>query len=190
MNGKFLTHEEFRAKRLKEKAARMAKATPFKEKKKASVTAYRQLIDIASKAVYSVGIYDPKGYNQFHPAEMSAFDLGKEAHMALQASRFITDGHPDWHWYLNYPENNESQELEDLLKAQAGVKTRKALFNGAGYVALTLQDGEIKVMPWRYRGQGHWEGIRGLQATVLPQAASNAEFGAAIHTAIAVSRDA
>jgi len=76
---KVLTFEEQRAKALAEAAERKKRAKPPKESQKAQVTAYRQFTKINSQAVYRGGCYDPKGYENYFPSDMNAFDIGREA---------------------------------------------------------------------------------------------------------------
>ena len=187
---KVLTKEEFAAKLRKEREERAKKIKPPKEFKLAGVSAYRRFVEIHSSAVYGAGYPDPKGYHQYFAPEMSAFDLGREARAALMASRFITPEHPEWDSVIRIPRSEEFKAWEEEDKARAGVKTLKALFNGAGNVGLRLQDGQIRLSPSRHRGRGHWEGIRGQEDTVLPEGVSDAELGAVIVELLEVSRAA
>jgi CDI immunity protein len=186
---KVLTFEEQQAKLRAEIAERKKNIKPPPESKHAGVTAYRKFTEIYSQAVYRSAHYDPKGYKQYFPPEMTALDLGREARAALTASRFITPDHPEWESIMRFFTNAESKAWEETRKARAGVKTLKALFNGAGDVSLQLQDGQIEISPLRYRSQGHWEGIRGVEATVLPEDVTDEAFGAAILAALEVSRN-
>ncbi len=187
---KVLTTEEWIAKRQAEAAERRKHAKPAKESKSAQVTAYRKFTQINSQAVYRSGYHDPKGYEAYFAPEMSNADLGREAHKALLASRFITPDHPEWEAVMRFPTKEEIKAAEEADKARAGVKTLKALFNGAGHVSLRLQDGQIEIKPWRYRGRGHWEGIRGHDDTILPEDVPDDVFGKAILDALDISRSA
>ena len=186
---KVLTFEEQRAKALAEAAERKKRSKPPKESKNAQVTAYRKFTQINSQAVYGAAYGDPKGYEEYFPPEMSAQDIGREARKALLASRFITPDHPEWDAVMRFPTKEEIKDSEEADKARAGVKTLKALFNGAGNVSLRLQDAQIEIKPWRYRARGHWEGIRGHEDedTVLPENVSDKELGEAIKTALDIS---
>ncbi|MCG7630081.1 contact-dependent growth inhibition system immunity protein [Epibacterium sp. MM17-32] len=187
---KVLTTEEWIAKRRAEAAERKKRSKPAKESKDAQVTAYRQFTKINSQAVYRGGCYDPKGYENYFPSEMNAHDIGREARKALLASRFIAPDHPEWDAVMRFPTADEIRAAQEANKARAGVKTLKALFNGAGNVSLRLQDGQIEITPWRYRGRGHWEGIRGHEDPVLPEDVSDETLGKAILDALDVSRSA
>lgn len=187
---KVLTTEEWIAKRRAKAAERKKRSKPPKESKNAQVKAYRKFTQINSQAVHGVAYGDPKGYEDYFPPEMSAHDIGREARKALLASRFITPDHPEWDAVMRFPTKEEIKASEEADKARAGVKTLKALFNGAGHVSLRLQDGQIEIRPSRYRGRGHWEGIRGHEDTVLAGNVSDEEFGGAILDALEVSRNA
>ncbi|MDN2567839.1 contact-dependent growth inhibition system immunity protein, partial [Aquibium sp. A9E412] len=65
-----------------------------------------------------------------------------------------------------------------------------ALYKGVGGVSLTLRDGIIFIEADRYEGRGGFGGIKGAQPIELPETVSDAELGAAIRAAIAVSRAA
>ena len=121
---------------------------------------------------------------------MNAHDIGREARKALLASRFITPDHPEWDAVMRFPTKEEFKAWEEADKARAGVKTLKALFNGAGNVSLRLQDGQIEIKPTRYRGRGHWEGIRGHEDTVLPEDVSDEALGKAVLKALDISKSA
>lgn len=187
---KVLTFEEQRTKALAEAAERKKRSKPPRESKDAQVTAYRKFTQINSQAVYGAAYGDPKGYADYFPPEMSAQDIGREARKALLASRFITPDHPEWDAVMRFPTKEEIKASEEADKARAGVKTLKALFNGAGNVSLRLQGGQIEIKPWRYRGRGHWEGIRGHEDAALPEDVSDEAFGKAILDALDISRSA
>lgn len=187
---KVLTFEEQRAKALAEAAERKKRAKPPKERKSAYVTGYSKFTEIASQAVYGASYPDPKGYHQYLLSDLTALEIGGHARAALLASRFITPEHPEWDDVIRFPTKEEFNALEEADKARAGVKTLKALFNGAGHVSLKLQDGKITIKPTRYRGRGHWEGIRGHEDTVLPEDVSDETFGKAILDALDISRSA
>ena len=185
-----LTFEEQRAKAFAEAAERKRRSKPPKESKAALVTAYRKFTKIVSQAVYRSGCRDPKGNENCFPSDMNAFDIGREARTALLASRFIAPAHPEWDEVMRFPTADEIKAAQEDNKARAGVKTLKALFNGAGNVSLRLQEGQIEITPWRYRGSGHWEGIRGHEDTVLPEDVSDEAFGKAVMDALDISRSA
>ena len=187
---KVLTFEEQRAKALARAAEWKKRAKPPKESKDAIINAHRAFTKIISFAVYRSGCPDPKGYNEYHGPNMNAEDIGREARAALMASRFITPDHPEWESVMRFPTKEELKALDEADKARAGVKTLKALYNGAGSVTLTLQDAKIRLKPWRYRGRSSWEGIRGHEDTVLPEDVSDEAFGKAILDALDISRSA
>jgi CDI immunity protein len=162
-------------------------APPPPERKQATIYAFRRFTWILSHAVYGAAYGDPKGYDRFLPAEMSDEALGRAARAALSASRFITPDHPEWAELMRFPTKEEDKAEDDRLKAQAGVKTIKALYSGAASVRLRLQNGVIKINASRYRGSGHWEGIPGAEPVELPQLVSDAELGAAIREGLAIS---
>jgi CDI immunity protein len=186
---KELTTEEWTAKRQAAAAEQRKKVKPPPERKEAGVTAYRKFTEISSNAVYRSAHPDPKGYKQYFAPEMTALDLGREARAALMASRFITPDHPEWDAVMRIPTDVQFKAWQEEDKARAGVKTLKALFNGAGFVSFRLQEGQIKIVPWHHRSQGHWEGVRGVEATVLPEDVTDEAFGAAILAALEVSRN-
>tara|TARA_R110002051_G_C8573891_1_gene476236 strand:+ start:121 stop:690 length:570 start_codon:yes stop_codon:yes gene_type:complete len=187
---KVLTTEEWIAKRRAEEAEQKKRAKPPKVSKDAIINAHRAFTKIVSFAVYRSGCPDPKGYNEYLEPNMNAEDIGREARAALMASRFITPDHPEWESIMRFPTKEEIKALDEAEKARAGVKTLKALYNGAGSVTLTLQDAKIRLKPWRYRGRSSWEGIRGHEDTVLPEDVSDEAFGKAILDALDVSRSA
>lgn len=187
---KVLSKEEFAEKMRAEAAERKKRSKPPKERKSAYVTAYRTFTEIASHAVYGISYPDPKGYNEYLPPDLTALEIGGHARAALLASRFITPDHPEWDDVIRFPTKEEFKAWEEADKARAGVETLKALFNGAGHVSLDLQDGKIKIKPTRYRGRGHWEGIRGHEDTVLPEDVPDEALGKAILDALDVSRSA
>jgi len=166
------------------------KPVPPKEWKSGGVTAYRFFTRIYSRAVYGSAHLDPKGYDRFHPPVMTNVDLGREARAALLASRFITPDHPEWDTAIRFPTDEEIRVREGKLKRRAGVSSRKALYAGAGFVSLSLQDRLIRIRPSRYAGRGGWEGIPGIEPTTLPESVSNEELGAAINVALELSRNA
>lgn len=187
---KVLTTEEWIAKRRAEAAERKKRSKPPQESKKAIINAHRAFTNILSFAVYRSGCPDPKGYNKYFAPEMNAEEIGRETRAALMASRIIAPDHPEWDTVMRFPTSEEIKALNEADKARAGVKTLKALYNGAGSVTLTLQDAKIRLKPWRYRGRSSWEGIRGHEDTVLPEDVSDEAFGKAILDALDVSRSA
>ncbi|WP_169738511.1 contact-dependent growth inhibition system immunity protein [Afifella pfennigii] len=166
------------------------KPPPPRQRKQAQVRGYRFFTRILSQAVYRSAHPDPAGYNNVFRPQMTDVDLGREARAALAASRFIAPDHPEWDSVIRFPTDDEIQAFEAREKALAGVKTQKALYGGAGLVALELQDGALEVDALRYAGRGGWEGIPGIQPTVLPESVSDAELGAAINAALEKSRNA
>ncbi|GHE03645.1 hypothetical protein GCM10008024_27830 [Allgaiera indica] len=133
---------------------------------------------------------DPRGYHEYLSPDLTALEIGGHARAALLASRFIAPDHPEWDEVIRFPTKEEFKAWEEADKARAGVKTLKALFNGAGHVSLDLQEGEINLIPWRYRGRGHWEGIRDHEDTVLAEEVSDEALGKAILDALDISRSA
>ena len=187
---KVLTFEQQRAKALAEAAERKKRAKPPKESRKAIIKAHSAFTKIVSFAVYRSGCPDPKGYNEHFPSEMNAEDIGREARAALMASRIIAPDHPEWESVMRFPTPEEIKALNEADKARAGVKTLKALYNGAGSVTLTLQDTKIRIKPWLYRGRASWEGIRGQEDMVLPEDMPDEALGKAILDALDISRSA
>lgn len=161
---------------------------PPAESREATVEAYRQFTHVFSQAVYSAAVGDPKGYAAFLDPEPASEDLGRAVHDALATSRFITPDHPEWDTVMRPPTADEIKAREDDLKRRAGVKTSKALYNGVGSVAVTLQDGQIELSPLRHLGRGAWEGIRGHEPVRLPESIPDAELGQAVAAAIEISR--
>jgi len=166
------------------------KPPPLPPTKHAGIEAYRTFTRIYSLAVYSLAVVDPKGYDAVFVPDMAAADLGREARAALAASGFIPPDHPEYHSLIRFPTEEETGALEARDMAVAGVKTRAALYKGAGYVALRMKEGVIEVVALRYRGHGHWEGIRGYTPQQLPETVTDDAFGAAILAAIDRSRRA
>ncbi len=186
-----MSHEravaQLRARFLRE---RESEPSPPKPHKQATVEAYRAFTRIYSHAVYGAAYPDPFGYDQIHAAQMPDGELGCEARSALLASRFVAPEHPDWDRVIRIPTDDELREEEERDRKRAGVRSLRALYAGAGSVSLRLQDGEITIEAERYRGRGHWEGIRGMEPTTLPESVSDEELGAAINAALQVSRNA
>lgn len=162
---------------------------PPAESREATVEAYRQFTHVFSQAVHSTAVGDPKGYAAFLDAEPAREDLGRALHDALTASRFTTPDHPEWDTIMRPPTADEIKAREADLKRRAGVKTNKALYKGVGSVAVTLQDGQIKLNPLRHRGRGAWEGIRGHEPIRWTASVSDAELGDAVTAAIEISRN-
>ena len=187
---KVFTEEEWATKRRKEREERRKTIKPPAKRKQAMIKRYRSFTRIFSQAVYGASYPDPKGYSQYFDADLSAEEMGREARAALMASRFIDPEHPEWDEVIRIPTKEEFDAWDDANKARAGVKTLKALYNGAGNVSLGLQDGTIEISPWRYRGRGHWEGIRGQEDVVLPEGVSDDALGQAILSALEISRNA
>jgi hypothetical protein len=154
----------------------------------ATVEALRHFTHIFSQAVYRAAVGDPRGYAAFLDPEPAREDLGRALHDALAASRFITPDHPDWDTVMRPPTEDEIRAQEDDLKRRAGIKTRKALYNGAGLVSVTMRDGAIELRPLLHLGRGAWEGIKGHEPVRLPESVSNAELGEAVAAAIEISR--
>ena len=176
---------------MKAQSARKPKpppAPPPAESREATVEAFRHFTYVFSHAVYRAAYGDPKGYAAFLDAEPAAEVLGRAVYYALAASRFITPDHPEWDTVMRPPTAVEIKGREDDLKRRAGVKTNKALYNGVGSVAVTLQDGKIELHPLRHRGRGAWEGIKGHEPVRLADSASSAELGEAVAAAIEISR--
>ena len=187
MKRKVLTKEEFAAKLRAELAAR-PKPPPPARRSVATVEALRHFTHIFSHAVYRAAVGDPKGYTAFLDAEPAREVLGRAVHEALAASRFITPDHPEWDTVMRPPTEDEIRAQEDDLKRRAGIKTRKALYNGAGLVSVTMRDGAIELRPLRHLGRGAWEGIRGQEPVRLPESVPDAELGQAVAAAIEISR--
>ncbi|MEX5729803.1 hypothetical protein Ga0609869_003156 [Rhodovulum iodosum] len=154
----------------------------------ATVEALRHFTHIFSQAVYRAAVGDPRGYAAFLDPEPPREDLGRAVHDALAASRFITPDHPEWDTVMRPPTEDEIRAQEDDLKRRAGIKTRKALYNGAGLVSVTMRDGAIELRPLLHLGRGAWEGIKGHEPVRLPESVSNAELGEAVAAAIDISR--
>ena len=95
--------------------------------------------------MYGSAHLDPKGYHQYFSADLTAIEIGVRARAAFLASRFITPEHPEWNDVIRIPTKEEFKAWEESDKARAGVRTLKALFNGAGHVSLTLRDGKIAI---------------------------------------------
>lgn len=188
MTGRALAKDEFAAKLRAELASRPAPPPPPK-RKRATVEAYRHFTHIFSHAVYRATVGDPKGYTAFLDAEPAREVLGRAVHEALAASRFITPDHPEWDTVMRLPTEGEVRAQEDDLKRRAGIKTRKALYNGAGLVSVTMRDGAIELRPLRHLGRGAWEGIRGHESIRLPGSISDTELGDAVNAAVEISRN-
>lgn len=172
----------------KERAKRFPTPPPPKERREASIDAFRQFTRIVSYAVSSMGCSDPEGYDEVLPSDADDLTLARHARAALAASRFVLPDHPDYDGLIGLP-TQEIDILEARDFAEAGVKTRQTLYRDAGSVSLMLQDGDIEVAPHRYLRGGAWEGIRGAR-TVLAAGVSDEELCAAILDALATSRDA
>ena len=161
---------------------------PPKERKAATVVAFRAFYWIHSWAVYRASLLDPDGIDADYPPDLGDSELGVAAREALLASRFIGPDHPDWDRVGAYYTREKDRELSKRFLTRAGVKTEATLYKGAANVALTLRDGTISLEPWKYEGRGGFGGIKGVEPTVLPEAISDEELGAAIRAAVEVSR--
>lgn len=161
---------------------------PPKERKEADVVAFRKFYRIHSWAVYRASKLDPDGIDADHPPDLDDVQLGAAAHEALLANRFIGPDHQDWDRVRAFLNREELRVLEERLRARAGVKTNGALYSGVGNVSLTLKDGMISLMPWKYEGQGGFGPIRGAEPVELPETVSDEELGATIRRLIGISR--
>jgi len=179
-----------RLRRNRELDARGVAPPPPPERKEALVQEFRAFTEIVSQAVYRNAFPDPKGYDRIHAPAMADAELARETREALDASRFIPPEHPEWQSLIRTLTKEEEREWHARHKALAGVRSIKALYEGAGSVSVELEDGHIRLTPWRYRARGHWEGIPGIEATILPESVSDEELGAAINAALEVSRNA
>lgn len=151
---------------------------------------FRTFTNIHSWAVYGAGFSDPDGYDQFHPKGMTDAELGAAVREGLMASRFIGPDHTDRERILNFWNKEQIKASENRLKAQAGVKTLKALYSGAGYVALRLMTGIITVTPLKHAGSGAWESIPGNEPVTLNETVSGTSLGVEIRRALETSREA
>lgn len=168
---------------------RRQKATPPPVRREASVQAFRAFTRILSKALYTSSHPDPIGYERFLEPEAGALEIAAKVRRALEASRYIDPRHPDWETVIRFRSEAEVKAAEERLMARAGVKTRPTLYKGAGNVSAILQDGRISLLPWRYRGAGHWEGF-GAEPAVLPEHVSDEELGMAVQEELQRSRTA
>ncbi|MGX1306350.1 hypothetical protein AB7M35_001070 [Amorphus suaedae] len=161
---------------------------PPKERKEAGVVAFRKFYRIHSWAVYRALLLDPDGIDADHPPDLDDASLGTAAREALLASRFIGPDHPDWKRVDAFWSREKGDRLLERFKARAGVKTHGALYSGVGLVCLTLTDGIISLMPWKYEGRGGFGPIRGAEPVELPDTVSDEELGATIRRLIGISR--
>ena len=161
---------------------------PPKERKVASVVAFRKFYRIHSWAVYGALLLDPDGIDADYPPDLDDASLGTAAREALLASRFIGPDHPDWNRVYAFWSLENNDRLLERFKARAGVKTHGALYSGVGLVGLTLKDGIISLMAWKYEGRGGFSPLRGAEPVELPETASDEELGATIRRLIGISR--
>lgn len=155
--------------------------------KEAGITRFRKFCDVHSYAVSGMTLLDPDGYREFHPLDMSDAELGAVAKTALAASRFFELDDPDWDRVLAHWNLDQTKKDEDLLKARAGVETRKALYNGAGRVMLVEEGGKISITPSRYGGGEDWYPVQAHEPANLPESVSDEELGAVIRRELDVS---
>lgn len=158
--------------------------------KRAGITRFRDFYDIHSYAVSGMTLLDPDGYRELLSIGMSDAELGTAVRTALTTSRFMESNDPEWdrvkaHWNLE-----QAKEDEDRLKARAGVKTRKALYNAAGRVFLIQEDGRITVETNRYGGGEDWFPIKGRAPVILSKSVSDEELGAVIRRELDISTSA
>ncbi len=165
----------------------LPRTPPAKPSKSADVMAFRQFINVASRATYGASYFDPKGVDFFLPPDISDDELGEKAHAALAASRFLRPDHPEFDEVMRFLSKDEQRAYDDTLLDAAGVKTLKTLYKGSQSVTLTLEDCVITIKSWKYRYAGHWEGIRGLEPITVPESVGDAAFGQAIRAALAKS---
>lgn len=172
-----------------ENAARPKPPSP-PERKEAGVVAFRAFTRVYSHAVYGMCVPDPEGYDELLAADLASEPLGRAAREALAASRFITPQHPEWDSLMRFPTKEEAAAEDQRLEAHAKVRSLRALYDGAGMVSLRLMDGRIAITPLRCRTRGAWEGFAGNDPVTVDADATDAELGAAIAAAIAISREA
>lgn len=183
-----LTHDEFADKLRAEMAA--YDSPPPNPAKWATIGGFRQFTRVNSHAVYGVVYGDPRqGFEAFLGPDLPDAELGAVARQALAASRFITPDDPDWEM-LSFGTRESLRADDAALKRRAGVKTLKALYEGAGSVALKQEDGMIEVIPDRYRGNSCWDAVPGHVNSRLPEGVSDNDLGAAINAAMTISRAA
>lgn len=153
----------------------------------ASVTAFRHFILAESKLCYSSSHWHRDGLSVFLPTDAGDADMGDAAWAVLRASRFIRPGEPGSE-EMEMPRDKIMplrREYINLLRAKAGVKTLKALYEGAKYVTLWRKDGQIRVEAWARHGFDGWTGLKGEVADVYPETIGEAAFGAAVRKALA-----
>lgn len=164
-------------------------AKPLPRRQEATVEAFRAFTRISSQAVYGMTAFDPKGYRRIFATPPGKAELGASVRAALAASRFLDPTHPEFDAVMRFSSDSEFAEMERADLERAGLKTRAALYRGAGHVSAMLQDGEIGLVPWRHRGAGHWEEF-GAERFSASAALSDEELGAAVLTEIERSRTA
>jgi len=168
----------------------LAPTRVLKPSKEAGITRVRDFYDIHSYAVSGMTLLDPDGYRELLSIGMSDAELGTAAHTALAASRFLELNDPEWdrvkaHWNLE-----QAKKDEERLKARAGVKTRKALYKGAGRVILIQEDGQISIRPSRYGGGEDWYPVQAHEPANLPENVTDEELGAVIRRELDISTSA
>jgi len=179
-----------RLRRNRELDARGVAPPPPPERKEALVQEFRAFTEIVSQAVYRNAFPDPKGYDRIHAPAMADAELGRETREALDASRFIPPEHPEWQSLIRTLTKEEERAWHARHKALAGVRSIKALYEGAGSVSVELEDGHIETVQRRNIGDAGWRENPGLKPTILPESVSDEELGAAINAALEVSRNA
>ena len=189
--GKVLTMAEFTA-RLKaenERRLRENPRPPLPPQKHARVSIFRQFIHVESVVHVGALLSDPDGYADYLAPDADDRALGAATRAALNASRMIGPKDPlaDEIAATNL---ERFDALEAEMMARAGVKTFRTFYRDWGIVSVQLIDGQITLVARKPISRGGWNGLRGREGTTLPEAASDAELGAAVRAELAISRAA
>lgn len=97
---------------------------PPKERREASVIAFRAFYWIHSWAVYRASQLDPDGVDADYPPDLGDTELGAAARAALLASRFIGPDHPDWGRVGAYYTPEKDKELSERFLAELEARQR------------------------------------------------------------------
>ncbi len=159
----------------------------LKPSKEAGITRFRDFYDLHSYAVSGMTLLDPDGYREFLSIGMSDAELGAAARTALAASRFLELNDPKWDRVMAYWNLEQAKKNEDVLRARAGVKTRKALYKGAGRVFLIQENGRVTIEAYRYGGGEDWFPIKGHAPVILSETVSDEDLGAVIRRELDIS---
>ncbi len=164
------------------------KDTRWPPERRASVFLFPWFYRVHSWAVYGMAGLDPERIDALLPTDLTAPELGAAAWVALRASRYLEDD-AAVAAVRAYVATRPSKRIFEEMKKQAGVRSVKALFGGAGSVDLIWTKGTIELEPHRSLGGGRWMRFENREPIRFAETVSDAELGAALLAALQLSRN-